>query len=95
MTAEALVALFTSGALVAPLLTAFVNRPDWSRGIRQSVAVGVSVALAVGALFLTNGFDSATDVAAKIALVIGLSTIAYEALWKPTGVTEKIELAGE
>lgn len=92
MTATDLLTFLLTGVF-APLLIAVINRPDWTSGRKQLVALIASVILAVVALVATGGFGAATDTATKITMVAGLASLAYSALWKPAGVTATIEAA--
>lgn len=92
MTATDLLTFLVTGAL-APLLIAVINRPGWSSGRKQLVAIVASVILAVIVELVTGGFGAATDTATKITIVVGLASLAYSALWKPAGVTATIEKA--
>lgn len=78
------------GAL-APLVVAVLNRTSWSTELKQIVAIGAAIALALIALAVTGGFTGVTDVGALILLVVGTSQAAYALVWKPMGVAPAIE----
>lgn len=84
--------LLTS-SIVAPFVTMLINRPTWSRGVRQGVAAVISIVAAVAVLMLTGGVDSLLQGATSVLMILGVSTVAYEAIWKPTGVAESVETA--
>ena len=78
---------------LAPLVVALLNRPSWSAGRKQLVALAVSVGLAVVALAVTGGFTSGQDVATVVLAVVGATQAAYALVWKPTGVAPAVEAA--
>lgn len=86
----AFLALFVGGGVLAPFLTAIVNRPEWSENTRRGVSFLVSVVVAVVALALFGGLDL-SDIPAAILAVLAVSTTVYAFLWKPTGVAGVIE----
>ena len=81
-----------------PLLLALVNRRTWSSGIKQGVMlVGVAIAtvgtMVIGGKFLPDDLYSWRDWA-RVAFVVYLMTVAaYRANWKPSGVTDRLEVA--
>ena len=92
-TTSALVLYILTSSIVAPLVSMLINRPQWSRGVRQGIAALVAIIVAIGVLILTGGFESLAQGATTVLLVLGLSTVAYETIWKPTGVATKVETA--
>jgi hypothetical protein len=91
MDTQSFIVLILSGSLIAPLLTSVINRPQWSRGVRQMVAIVVSLAVAVVAILGTDGFTGNWYL--DLILVITTATFAYESVWKPSGVAPTIEQA--
>ena len=86
MTPEQLIIFIVTGALFSPFITALVNRPSWSRLARQSVATLIALLLAVGVGLLTGTLaGSPLEI---VVTVLGMSTVAYEYIWKPSGLTE-------
>lgn len=101
MTESFLPTLTVAGILgfLAPLITTALTRFNAKPEIKQTVAIIVSVVMAVLALVVTNGFaaiPSKDPVIFWILLtfsVIAVAQIAYRLVWRPTGVVEKVALA--
>lgn len=90
-TMSTLLTFLLTSSILTPFIGMLVNQPTWSKPVRQAAAAGVAVVVAIGTILLTGGFQSLTQGATSILLVIGLSTLAYDALWKPTGVATAVE----
>lgn len=82
---------------LAPLASTAINRLTWSPQTKQIVAAVVSVAAAILAMLVTNGFTpmipGQNPVSYWITLalaVIAVSQLAYSLVWKPTGTDAKI-----
>ena len=81
--------------LITPFIVAFVARPTWSPS--QKRYLSVVVAAIVGAInLLAQGLlaDFSWDfgsVIEDLVLVLGASQAAYSLLWKPTGISDKVE----
>ncbi|PSK95759.1 hypothetical protein CLV30_12811 [Haloactinopolyspora alba] len=78
---------------LAPLVISLINRPSWSKSVKQLVAIAASVVLGVVALALTGGFTGGDDVATVLLAVVGAAQSAYALVWKPSGVAPKLERA--
>lgn len=82
---------------LAPLLVAVVNQPRWSARVRRVMAIVVSLALAVVALFITGALNQPIEDPRAgmvvILAVIGVAQVAYALLWKPTGAVQAVEEA--
>lgn len=88
---SALMMFILTSSIITPFVAMLINRPEWATPIRQGVAAAVAVVVAVAVLLLTGGIDSLAQGATTILMVLGLSTLAYDALWKPTGVATAVE----
>jgi hypothetical protein len=91
MDQQTFIVLILSGSVLAPFITALVNRPQWSRATRQIVALVVSLAIAVVAILGTDGFTGNWYL--DLILVLTTATFAYETVWKPTGAAPAVEKA--
>jgi hypothetical protein len=79
--------------VITPLLTSVVQRPTWSSRKRTVWGVVVSVVIGVLTCLADGTLDHATTVLATVAAVVVVSATTYKALWKPSGVTDSIEVA--
>jgi uncharacterized membrane protein len=77
------------GALL-PLIISMLNRVDWSSRQKSLVAFTLCVGGAVVTTGVVGDFSS-SDPVESFAIVFGAAKVSYEALWKPTGVSPKIE----
>ena len=81
--------------LITPFLVAFVARPTWSPSQKRYLSVGVAVIVGAINLFvqglLSNFSWEFGSVVNNIVLVLGASQAAYSLLWKPTGISDKVE----
>ena len=91
MEAQAFIILILTQSFLAPVVTSLINRPQWSRELRQGIAIGVALGIGLLAMWGTGGFTGQWFV--DLTLAITLSTFAYETLWKPTGAAEVVEKA--
>lgn len=87
-------------AIIAPLAAQTINKLTFSAQIKQLVAVAVSIIFAVFALVATDGIsliphteNPAVWVCTLILVVIAISQLAYQLIWKRTGVIDKIAVA--
>ncbi|QPX62636.1 membrane protein [Arthrobacter phage Wollypog] len=85
---------------LAPLLSTALSKLTWKPQVKQLVAVLVSVAMAVVALLVTNGFappqEGQDPVVYWILIafaVIAVSQLAFSLVWRPTEVEAKIAVA--
>lgn len=91
MDAQQFIVMVVAGSILSPFITSIINRPSWSRGLRQGVAAAVAVAVAVVANLGTGGFTGQWYM--DLVTVLGSATFAYEAIWKPTGAAAFVETA--
>lgn len=81
--------------LLAPLLTALINRPTSTSRQKQLVALAVSVLLAILGLLLAGAFTAPVLDPAAIGLavlaVVGASQTIYALILKTSGVADKLE----
>lgn len=85
---------------LAPLAVSALNKLTFKPATKQIIAVAVSVAFAVIALWVTGGFatiPTAGDPTSAIILlsfsVIAVSQLAYALVWKPTGIADRVAVA--
>ena len=84
--------------VITPLVVSIVNRPSIPKVWRTVIAVGVAVVIGIGNLLVQGVVLDTADltfakVVVNLALVIGASQAAYVALWHPSKVAPKIEVA--
>lgn len=84
-------------AFLAPLLSTAIYKLTWSSKAKQLTAIGVSVAVAVFSLLVTNGFtpylpgqNLVTYIGTLVLAVIGISQLAYGLVWKNSAADAKI-----
>lgn len=78
--------------VIAPWIIAVVNRPAWSRTVRSTVAVLVSVLLGLGICAAAGTFDNGlVDVLGICATVLATSQAVYGRLF--AGSQRALELA--
>ncbi|MEU7228945.1 hypothetical protein [Streptomyces chrestomyceticus] len=79
-----------------PLLTAIVQRPHWSAGIKQIVAVAMALIAGVTTVISSGGLDLLQHgwlTFGTIGAVIAASQAAYDLIWKPSSLAPAIESA--
>lgn len=79
--------------VVTPWLTAIVQQPRWSNGLRAVVGAVISVLVGIGTCLANGDIHSGQTVLATIAVVLVAAQATYSQLWKPTGVAGAIESA--
>lgn len=73
-----------------PLLIAVIQREHWSQQVRTIVGVAAcAVAAAVTSYF--EGKLNLQDWSTSVLVIFTLTKTSYLAVWKPTGVTQKVE----
>lgn len=77
--------------VLAPLLTAVVNQPRWSKPARQTVAILVAVALGVAGCLADGSLGDGMTVLQVIAVVAVASQASYKTLLQH--VAGKVEAA--
>ena len=75
-----------------PLVVAFVQRQHWRNSIRSAVGVGACAVAAVVVSY-TKGTLNLHDLAGSAFIIFTLTKTTYLSVWKPSGVTQKIETA--
>jgi uncharacterized membrane protein YedE/YeeE len=81
------------GALL-PLLTAVVQRPAWSAGLKKVVAVLVALVAGVVTVATAGGWDQFRHgnlTTATILTVLAVSQASYDLVWKPSTLAPVIE----
>ncbi|AWI32678.1 hypothetical protein [Streptomyces tirandamycinicus] len=79
-----------------PLLTAIVQRPQWSVRAKQIVAVAMALAAGVVTVASVGGLDQfqhGLPTLGTIATVLAASQSTYDLIWKPTRIAPAIESA--
>lgn len=82
---------------LAPLVSTAIMSVKFRPWVKQLIAILVSAVLSVVALLVTNGFTPMQEGADPVAYfgtlalsVIAVSQMAYQLVWKPTGVNDKV-----
>ncbi|NGO67880.1 hypothetical protein [Streptomyces boncukensis] len=88
----------TTGAQVGallPLLTAIVQRPAWSAGVKKVIAVVLALAAGVVTVAASGGWEQFQHgtVLATLGSVLAASQATYDLIWKPSKVAPAIESA--
>lgn len=82
---------------LTPLLVALVNQPRFTPTQKRLISVFISILVGVINLLVQGALSrwslDLTDLLANFALVLGAAQAAYALLWKPTGVSDKVEAA--
>jgi hypothetical protein len=79
-----------------PLVTAVVQRPEWSVRAKKTVAVVMALVAGVVTVAADGGleqFQHGVPTLATIAAVLAVSQSAHDLIWKPSGVAPAIESA--
>jgi len=79
-------------AFFLPLVIALVVQSNWSSRIKSLVAFGAAMVVGVVTAWLNGQFEG-VDVVRAILIAFVVSISAYQALWKPTGTSPRIEAA--
>lgn len=79
-------------AVASPVMIAWKKSPNWSTALKTGVPIVVSLAIAIGYLAYTGGFDSGVDILTTILTVYGIQQLVYSTILK--NVTEKLEWSG-
>lgn len=64
--------------ILTPLVSAVAIQSKWDPKMKNAVAFGISLVLAVGYLLLTGGIADWTDVPAAVLAVYGLQQLVYK-----------------
>lgn len=75
--------------LAAPWIIAAINRPNWSRTVRQGIAIAVSAVLGAGVAYVAGTFHSGWTVLGAAATVLATSQAIYGRLF--TGTLRAVE----
>lgn len=79
--------------VVLPLLTAVVQQPNWSQGVRRLVAVVAAMAGGVLTALANGQVGSGQTVIQTVTAVLVAAQASYDLIWKPTGAARAIESA--
>ncbi|MFD9248368.1 hypothetical protein [Streptomyces bottropensis] len=77
-----------------PLVTAVVQRPEWSVRAKKIVAAVMALIAGVVTVAADGGleqFEHGVPTFATIAAVLAVSQSAHDLIWKPTGIAPAIE----
>lgn len=85
---EILLALIT---VVSPLISAIAIQSKWDDKVKNAVAFGVSLLIAVGYLILTGGIADWSNVPAAVLTVYGLQQLVYMQFMRQ--LSKKVEAA--
>lgn len=83
------------GSLLPPL-TAIVQKPKWSAGVKRIVAVVAAVIGGIVTVASTGGLEQFQQPVAAlggIAAVIAASQTTYDLIWKPSKIAPAVESA--
>ncbi|MFJ5143071.1 hypothetical protein [Streptomyces sp. NPDC088707] len=81
---------------LTPLITAVVQRPEWSVRAKKIVAAVMALLAGVFTVAYEGGieqFQHGVPTFATIAAVLAVSQSAHDLIWKPIGIAPAIESA--
>ncbi|MFB8026035.1 MULTISPECIES: hypothetical protein [unclassified Streptomyces] len=82
---------------VLPLITAVLQRPEWSVRAKKITAVVVALLAGLGTVASVDGLDQfqhgALPALATVGAVVAASQSAYDLIWKPLRIAPAIERA--
>lgn len=90
-----LVAIILAVGGLLPLLTAVAQQPQWSARTRTFIGVIVATIAGVVTYVTQFGLDLSKP-SAIVTTIVGIilaSVAAYQSIWKPSGISSKIENA--
>lgn len=76
---------------LSPLLVALFNRVGWSAAVKNAVAFGVALVIAVVYLIVTGGITDWSNVAGAIGIIYTLQQLIFNYLLE--GISSKVEAA--
>lgn len=79
--------------VLTPLAVSLIQQPRWSQAVRAIVHVIASVVVGAVTVLANGQIGDGSTWLTTIAVVFVSSSAAYGFLWKPTGVSPKIEAA--
>lgn len=84
--------------IITPFVVSVVKNPKWTAGRKRVVSVVIAAAIGTMNVLVSGAISNWADytlqgVLVNLALVVGSGQAAYALLWKPTGVTDKVEVA--
>lgn len=87
-------------AFLTPLAVTALGKLTWSNEKKQLLALAFSLVISVFTLLVTDGFaaiphteNPVTYIGSLILMVVGVTQLAYQLVWKPTGVDAKLAAA--
>lgn len=83
--------LLAAITVVTPIFNAIAIQSKWDSRVKNAVAFGVSLVLALGYMFFTGGFVDLSDLPAVVLAVYGLQQLVYKQFMQ--NLTRKIEAA--
>lgn len=83
--------LLAAITVISPIFTAIATQSKWDSKVKNAVAFGVSLVLAVLYLAFTGGFADPSDIPAVVLAVYGLQQLVYKQFM--TQLAKKVEAA--
>ena len=75
---------------VTPLVVSIATKPHMKPASKIAIQFGFAIAIGFITAYLYGGFETRTIVS-SILLVLAVSALSYQSVWKPTGTAERIE----
>lgn len=83
--------LLAAVTVITPILAAIINQSKWSPQVKNGVAFGIALVLALVYLLATGQLTDLTDVPGTVLTVYGLQQLVYKTLMEK--LTKEIEAA--
>ena len=72
---------FSFIGVIIPVIVNFVTKKTWNRHIKSAFALGISIIISFGGLYLAGKIDT-VNILATIGTVFTVSQLAYDQIWK-------------
>lgn len=79
-------------AIFSPLVISLITRPGWSGKVKTAIMLGYSGVVGVLTAYLSGQFDG-LDILGAVLTVILVTATSYQTIFKPSGISPKIEEA--
>lgn len=79
--------------LVTPYAVALLAQPSWSKTQRQVASVATAIVFGFVTAVTAGDITDPGNILLVIATTFAASEASYQKLWKPTGITSKVESA--
>jgi cytochrome bd-type quinol oxidase subunit 2 len=76
--------------VLAPLLTAVFQAAKWSDSTKMWISQAIALVITLVLVFVVGHPKKIDDWVAAFAVIATLQQIAYQAIWKPLGITQAI-----